>query len=181
MATLILPALNQPDHEITTPAGRIRVPGQRIAEKRVEIHDALLNGLLDAARSAAAGAHAPYSHFHVGAAVVMADDPEQRIITGANIENSSYGATVCGERNAIFQAAALGFRRIRYLAVSTADSLDGPIEDRSPCGICRQVINDFARSEDAADDAIILIDTAEPGVLCEALDIERLLPHGFVF
>lgn len=179
--TLVLPALDVPDHVTPTVAGAVRVPGQRLAEKRVEIDAALLTELLSAARSAAVRAHAPHSHFHVGAAVVMADDPSGTIHTGANVENSSYGATVCAERTALFTAVAKGFRRIRYLAVSTADSLDAPLAERSPCGICRQAMREFTDADVTLDEAIILIDTGEDGVLCDVLDMARLLPFGFTF
>jgi cytidine deaminase len=116
---------------------------------------------------------------HVGAAVIMADDPEGRIITGANIENASYGATVCGERNALHAAAAKGFRKIRFLALSTADSLGGPLQERSPCGICRQVMREFIDRNEAGDAALILVDTGDDEFTADILDIDRLLPYGF--
>lgn len=178
--TLSLAALVIPDSILETPYGRLRIPGQQIPERRITLDPALLAGLLHSAREAARSAHAPYSHFHVGAALIMADDPEARVFSGANIENSSYGGTCCAERSALFAAASAGFRRLRYLAVSTVDSLDGPLRDRSPCGICRQVIREFC---DPADDdgALIFIDNGTEDTLCEVLDIERLLPHGFSF
>lgn len=178
---LILPALNFPDSVTKTPAGSIRVPGTRIPEKRVTIDTDLLARLIGTARAAARDAHAPHSHFHVGAAVVMADDPSGTIHAGANIENSSYGVTVCGERNALNSAVAKGFRRIKYLAVSTADSLDAPLSERSPCGVCRQAVREFTQSDVSLDEALILIDTGEDDVLCDVMDIARLLPHGFTF
>lgn len=178
---LILPALDIPDRLTQTPSGALRVPGVRLAEKRVMIDADLLAALIGAAREAAGRAHAPHSHFHVGAAVVMADDPSAAIHGGANVENSSYGVTVCGERNALFGAVSKGFKRIKYLAVSTANSLDGPLSERSPCGICRQAIREFTEHDVSLDEALILIDTGEPGVLCDVVDIGRLLPHGFTF
>ena len=105
-------------------------------------------------------AYAPYSKFHVGAALIMADDPKQTIFTGANIENSSYGVSNCGERTALFTAAAQGFRRLKYLAVSTADSLDGPLRERSPCGICRQAFREFVPLASDAANALFFVDTA---------------------
>lgn len=177
--TIVLPAVDLPDRIVETPAGKLRVPGQRIPEKRVAVDSGLLARLVTAARAAAGKAHVPYSNFHVGAAVVMADDPAGEIITGANIENASYGATVCGERNALHAAAARGFRRIRYLALSTADSLDGPLADRSPCGICRQVMREFIENGGVDGEALILVDTGEEGVIADVLDIDRLLPFGF--
>lgn len=178
---LILPALVIPDSLTETPAGAIRVPGVQLAEKRVTIDADLLAELINTARTAARTAHAPHSHFHVGAAVVMADDPDEVVHGGANVENSSYGVTVCGERNALFSAVSKGFRRIKYLAVSTVDSLHAPLAERSPCGVCRQAMREFTEHDVALDEALILIDSGEPGVLCDAMDMARLLPHGFTF
>jgi cytidine deaminase len=97
--------------------------------------------LLAAARSAAAQAHAPYSDFRVGAAVLIGDDA----VTGCNIENASYGLTVCAERVAIFNAVSAGHRRIEALAVSCIDASAGASpETCMPCGACRQVIAEFA-------------------------------------
>jgi cytidine deaminase len=172
---LLLPALEVPGCVVETPSGRLIVPGQRIAEKRIPIEPCWIADLTLSARKAAAAAHAPYSRFHVGAAVVMADDPDRRVFTGCNVENASYGATICAERNAIHSAVAAGFRRIAFLALSTADSLDGPVNHRSPCGPCRQVIREFAD-----DRTLIVIDTGAEGAIGEVLDIDRLLPWGFV-
>jgi cytidine deaminase len=88
-----------------------------------------------AAREASPKAYAPYSHFHVGAAV-LADDG--RIFASANVENASYGLSSCAERNAIFAAVHAGVRRIVAVAIHT------PTPDPvSPCGACRQVIFEF--------------------------------------
>ena len=91
--------------------------------------------LLDAARQASARAYAPYSKFHVGAAV-LADDG--RVFAGANVENASYGLTSCAERNAIFAAVFAGVRQIVAVAIHTPTG--APV---SPCGACRQVIHEF--------------------------------------
>lgn len=91
--------------------------------------------LLDAAREAGTRAYAPYSRFHVGAAV-LADDG--RVFTAANVENASYGLTSCAERNAIFGAVSAGVRSIVAVAIHTPT--DAPV---SPCGACRQVIHEF--------------------------------------
>lgn len=176
---IVLPAIDAGDRMIETEAGRFRIAGQKIPEKRVTADPALLRDLVQAARKAASRAYVPHSHFHVGAAVIMADDPEGRIITGANIENASYGATVCGERNALHAAAAQGFRKIRFLALSTADSLDGPLQERSPCGICRQVMREFIDRDETGGAALILVDTGDADFTADILDIDRLLPFGF--
>lgn len=94
-----------------------------------------MTDLLKAACEARKRAYVPYSHFPVGAAV-LADSG--RIYTGCNIENASYGLTVCAERTAIFQAIAAGEKRLTALAV-VADT-PGPT---APCGACRQVMAEF--------------------------------------
>lgn len=177
---IVLPAVLGQDRILETEAGKFRIAGQSIPEKRAIADPVQLRDLVQAARKAAAGAYVPYSHFHVGAAVIMADDPEGRVITGANIENASYGAAICGERNAIQTAAAMGFRRIRFLALSTVDSLDGPLEDRSPCGICRQVMREFIARDEADSAALILVDRGDAEFTADILDIDRLLPYGFL-
>ncbi|UUX50856.1 cytidine deaminase [Nisaea acidiphila] len=176
---IVLPAVEAADRDLKTETGTFRLAGLHIPEKRVKADPAVLRDLVKAARHAARGAHAPYSNFHVGAAVIMADDPEGRVITGANVENASYGAAVCGERNALHAAAAKGFRKIRFLALSTADSLDGPLQDRSPCGICRQVMREFIDRDESGGAALILVDTGDPDFTADILDIDRLLPYGF--
>lgn len=179
--TIVLPAVDTPPTRTETAAGFLSMPGHRVPEKRVTVPVATVADLVAAARAAARNAYVPFSKFHVGAALIMADDPEARIFAGANIENSSYGVCNCGERTALFKAAAEGFRRVKYLAVSTADSLNGPLADRSPCGICRQAIREFTPRDVALDDALIFVDTGEEGALAEVFDIERLLPYGFNF
>jgi cytidine deaminase len=97
----------------------------------------LLQALLAAARQARDAAYAPYSgDFKVGAAVLAADG---RTFTGCNIENASFGATICAERVAIFAAVAAGQRQLKALAV-VADTLE-PV---APCGLCRQVLSEFS-------------------------------------
>ncbi|HLP57676.1 MAG TPA: cytidine deaminase [Candidatus Deferrimicrobium sp.] len=92
--------------------------------------------LLKAARQVKEKAYAPYSHFHVGAALLT---PGGNIYTGCNVENTSYGLTICAERNAIFQMVAAGENRISEILVI------GDSEDfLPPCGACRQVIAEFA-------------------------------------
>ena len=91
--------------------------------------------LVAAAWSARDFAHAPYSKFHVGAALLAADG---RIFTGCNVENLSFGLTICAERVAIGSAIAAGAREFLALAV-VADTRE-PI---SPCGACRQVMAEF--------------------------------------
>lgn len=92
--------------------------------------------LLTLAHEARAQAYVPYSRFRVGAAVV---DDQNRVFTGCNIENASYGATCCAERTAIFKAVSEGALTIRRIAVTAGGP--GPC---MPCGICRQVMAEFA-------------------------------------
>lgn len=89
------------------------------------------------ALNASKQAYAPYSKFPVGAALLMEDGT---IITGINIENRSFGATNCAERTAIFTAIAKGYRTFKAIAIATP-AADYPV---SPCGICRQVLTEFA-------------------------------------
>ena len=96
--------------------------------------------LIAAARAATRNAHAPYSNFHVGAAVLL-DSGE--VFTGCNVENASYGLTNCAERTAIFSAvAAKG--KIQLTAVAAFVSSGTAC---SPCGACRQVIAEFAQPD----------------------------------
>ena len=97
-----------------------------------------ITDLVDAAQAVRENSYSPYSHFKVGAAVLTQDGT---IFTGTNIENASYGLTVCAERNAIFAAVGAGKRRFRALALIT-QKLPG-IAFNAPCGACRQVMSEF--------------------------------------
>jgi cytidine deaminase len=103
----------------------------------MEIDQAIRLEMIAAARQAAANAYCPYSRFRVGAAI-LTDRGE--IFAGCNVENASYGLTICAERNAIFQGVAKVERPllIRAVVVFTPTS-----EPTAPCGACRQVINEF--------------------------------------
>ena len=92
--------------------------------------------LVTAAREARERAHAPFSHFKVGAALETTDG---RVITGCNIENATYGLTLCAERVAVFKAVSDGFTSFRRIAV-VADTAD----PTPPCGPCRQILWEFA-------------------------------------
>lgn len=97
--------------------------------------DTTRNALIEAAKAVSERAYCPYSKFPVGAAI-LSDDGD--IIAGCNVENASYGLTICAERNATFAAVARGKRRIVAVAVYT------PTETpTAPCGACRQVLNEF--------------------------------------
>ncbi|HSV20616.1 MAG TPA: cytidine deaminase [Casimicrobiaceae bacterium] len=103
------------------------------------LSDADWQALRAAARAASAHAHCPYSRFAVGAAVRVADG---RIFTGCNVENASFGLTICAERNAVFQAVAAGAKDVVAVAVYTPTS-----QPVSPCGACRQVIAEFGPAD----------------------------------
>ncbi len=125
------------------------------------------------ARNAREKAYVPYSNFPVGAVVETEDG---QIFTGCNIENVTYGATVCAERVAIQSAVAAGVRRIKRLAVVCTNS-----QPCMPCGICRQVIAEFA-----VQDFICVCAPGEPspaGTPDEAalrrLSLDDLLPNRF--
>ena len=94
--------------------------------------------LLAAARAVRRRAHAPYSRFLVGAAVL---DQDGRIHVGCNLENASYGLTVCAERNAVAAAVAAGARQLVAVAVVTAAQ-----PAAAPCGACRQVLAELGQS-----------------------------------
>ena len=96
--------------------------------------------LLKAARQAADKAHCPYSNFHVGAAVRCTDGT---VVTGCNVENASFGLTICAERVALFSCVAQGLQPLE-LAVSCVDALDqARPASRMPCGACRQVMQEL--------------------------------------
>jgi cytidine deaminase len=105
----------------------------------------LCERLVATAREAASSAYCPYSGFRVGAAVLV----DGKVYCGCNIENASYGLTICAERVAIFHARARGnLKHIQVLAVACPDAPpDGPLEQRMSCGACRQVIAEFSGPE----------------------------------
>ena len=125
--------------------------------------DELIQTLVTEAQAAMQEAHAGYSNFTVGAALLMEDGS---IVRGANIENASFGATICAERSAIASALSQGKRGIRAVAVTNAT--DTKI---TPCGICRQVIYEYG-----TDIPIICTNHAGEHMIHT---IAELLPHAF--
>jgi cytidine deaminase len=121
--------------------------------------------LLEKARSVLQHAYAPYSKFHVGAAVLT---EAGNIYVGCNVENASYGLTNCAERTAIFSAVAAEGPGVRLRAVAVWNDPPGPC---SPCGACRQVIFELGR------DSVVLFQ-GEEGRAVEVMASD-LLPYGF--
>lgn len=124
--------------------------------------------LLKAAAKVSRQAHAPYSKFQVGAAL-LTDKGE--IITGCNVENASYGLTICAERNAIFHAVATHRRSFKAVAV-VASGKQMPF----PCGACRQVLAEFC-----GPDTVVLIAPRGKLAAYDQSTLGELLPKTFVF
>jgi cytidine deaminase len=109
-----------------------------------QVTNPLYERLLVEARKASESAHCPYSNFHVGAAV----QANGIIFRGANVENASYGLTVCAERTAAFSAVLAGNCQFEAIAVSCVDAAEGSdVGMLMPCGACRQVLAEFAAPE----------------------------------
>lgn len=119
--------------------------------------------LISKAVGARERAYAPYSGFKVGAALLSRDG---RIFTGCNVENASYGLTVCAERVALFKAVSEGAREFEAIAIACGK---GPC---SPCGACRQVLFEFA------PDLRVIMTDAE-GKEIKVAKLSELLPEGF--
>jgi cytidine deaminase len=95
-----------------------------------------MDALFEAAQKAAVFAYAPYSKFRVGAALLAEDGG---VFSGCNVENRSFGLSICAERNAVLQGVARGKRVFTALAIAAPDSAE-PV---GPCGACRQVLSEF--------------------------------------
>ena len=109
-------------------------------------------------------AHTPYSHFRVGACLVCEDGT---VYTGCNIENASYGVTICAERVALFKAVSEGKRSFSLLAL-TSDS-EGITY---PCGICRQALSEFAPH-------LTIVCASKQLTDAKSYSLDQLLPHSF--
>lgn len=114
-------------------------------------------------------AYVPYSHYAVGAALLT---EEGEIIQGCNIENASYGATVCAERTSFFRAASRGKRRFLAIAIAGGMAGEEPKDYAYPCGICRQVMREFCED----DFRVIVVRSVED---CREYSLAELLPLGF--
>ena len=131
------------------------------------ISNSMAETLLQAASQAAEQAYAPYSHFPVGAALLTTDG---EIITGVNVENASYGLTVCAERTAIVKAITLGKRQFLGIAVWASKRPHGSV---TPCGGCRQFLAEFF-----SPDGVIISSNATDGSV-QCFTMKELLPEAF--
>lgn len=120
------------------------------------------NKLIEFAQSAMSNAYAPYSNFYVGAALLTSDD---KVYTGCNIENSSYGATNCAERTAFFKAISEGQKNFKKIAIVSSSN-----DYTFPCGICLQVMFEFM-----PDGQIVLYNQNE----IKVYSLKQLLPYAF--
>ena len=124
-----------------------------------------IDRLLDLAEEARDHSYAPYSHYHVGAALLTADG---QIYQGCNIENAAYGPSNCAERTAFFKAVYDGHRAFRAIAVIATGEEMG-----FPCGVCRQVMAEFC------DRDFIIVTANRDRTKVDVSDFETLLPHSF--
>lgn len=119
--------------------------------------------LIDMALKAMENAYAPYSGFKVGAAILCSD---KKVYTGCNIENSSYGASNCAERTAIFKAVSEGEREFEKIAIVSSSG-----DFTFPCGICRQVLSEFMY------DKTVVLFSEKDGI--RKFKVKDLLPEAF--
>ena len=122
--------------------------------------------LWQAAEAAAARAYAPYSDFHVGAALLTS---EGEIVSGCNVENASYGLTNCAERSAVFRAVAEG-KLSHGVSIEAVAVVQREHKSCTPCGACRQVLSEFGL------DAVVLYES--DGVRKQTT-VNALLPESF--
>jgi cytidine deaminase len=132
----------------------------------VKVDRDVLARLVTAARAARERAYAPYSKYKVGAAILTKSGS---VFTGTNVENATYGATICAERSAVAQMIAAGERDPIACAVATGGPRAG-----SPCGICRQVLREFAR-----DMPIALVAERHGRLTRRDTTLAKLLPDAF--
>ena len=129
----------------------------------------MMEKLVQAALDARQNAYAPYSNYHVGAALLTA---EGKIYQGCNVENASYGATNCAERTAFFKAISEGERKFSAIAIAGGLKGQAPTGYAYPCGICRQVMQEFGGSD------FVIIVAKNPEEYKE-FRLAELLPFGF--
>jgi cytidine deaminase len=126
-----------------------------------------LNALYTQALLAAEHAYAPYSQFRVGAAILFNDGT---VVTGCNVENASYGLTLCAERSAMVRAVSArgSTARVSAIAIANKNAVASP-----PCGACRQVLSEFVTAE------AVVIFAGESGRPGAPIPFAELMPHSF--
>jgi cytidine deaminase len=122
-----------------------------------------MSKLIEAALDARNNAHAPFSHFRVGAAL---QDESGRIFTGCNVENATYGLTICAERVAVFKAISEGARKFAAVAVAADTDVLTP-----PCGACRQILWEFCGDVD--------VTLVNPAGKTETFRLKDIFPRPF--
>ncbi len=137
-------------------------------EEKIPVSEEKIKELIRGALSARTFSYAPYSEFCVGAAVLAENG---KIYTGCNVENASYGASNCAERTAVYKAVSEGCRRIEAIAIA-GGMKDRNMADTYPCGICRQVLSEFA-----APDLPVILAGSESRY--RILSLGELLPFSF--
>lgn len=139
--------------------------------------DETVEALIDAARDAAGRAYAPYSGFHVGAALLLKDGS---VVTGANVENASYGLTLCAETSAIAKIANEGWIGELVAVAIIGGRPDGDAllggDPVHPCGRCRQILNEAA--EQSQTDIAVHCASGD-GSTVASYRLSELLPHSF--
>jgi len=133
-----------------------------------EITEEQIQELCEKAVRMRARSYVPYSHFRVGAALLGEDG---KIYTGCNIENAAFTPTICAERTAIFKAVSEGTTKFAAIAIAGGTE-NGPLQYCSPCGVCRQVMQEFC----PPDFPIYL---AKSGTDYRKYTLKTLLPDGF--
>jgi len=135
----------------------------RVINEKMGVDEITISKLMSKARKAINFSYAPYSNFRVGAAVLGENG---KIYSGCNIENSSYGLSICAERVAIFNAISKGIKKIKVVAIYCEQEVLC-----SPCGACRQVIYEFAKN------AIFVIGNNDKEYVMKT--VAEMLPLGF--
>jgi len=151
------------DEEKALMRAREKEAMRRVKLYREEDHEMTDEQLKQLAVEALALSYSPYSKFRVGACLLSEDG---RVFQGANFENASYGATICAERCAVSNAIAHGARRFTKIAITSDEG------EAWPCGICRQVLNEFK-----AGDMLVMI--GGPKGNWKEKNLSELLPHSF--
>lgn len=122
--------------------------------------------LYEAAVAVRKNSYSPYSNFKVGASLLLDDNT---IVSGTNVENSSYGLACCAERNALFTAVGMGYKKENIKALLVVANTDGPC---SPCGACRQVISELMDK-----DADVILTNRKNDI--KMFTVKELLPFSF--